>query len=40
LDSIRSEDIRKALGVFTMNERARRYRRDWLENVEETEIMK
>jgi hypothetical protein len=34
LDKIRNEDIRKELGVFSINDRIRRYRRDWLEHVE------
>jgi hypothetical protein len=34
LDKIWNEDIRKELGVFSINDRIRRYRQDWLEHVE------
>jgi hypothetical protein len=37
LDKIRNEDIRKELGVFSVNDRIRRYRQDWLEHVERME---
>jgi hypothetical protein len=37
LDKIRNEDIRKELGVFSINDRTRRYRQDWLEHVERME---
>jgi hypothetical protein len=37
LDKIRNEDIRKELGVFSINDRIRRYRQDWLEHVERME---
>jgi hypothetical protein len=30
LDKTRNEDIRKELGVFSFNDRIRRYRQDWL----------
>jgi hypothetical protein len=33
-DKIRNEDIRKELGLFSVNDRIRRYRQDWLEHVE------
>jgi hypothetical protein len=36
-DKIRNEDTRKELGVFSINDRIRRYRQDWLEHVERTE---
>jgi hypothetical protein len=34
LIKIRNEDMRKELGVFSVNDRIRRYRQDWLEHVE------
>jgi hypothetical protein len=37
LDTIRNEDIRKELGVFSVNDRIRRYRQDWLEHAERME---
>jgi hypothetical protein len=37
LDKIRNEDVRKIRGVFSMNDRIRRYRQDWLENMERME---
>jgi hypothetical protein len=37
LDKIRNEDIRKELGMFSINDRIRRYRQDWLEHVEKME---
>jgi hypothetical protein len=37
LDKIRYEDKRKETGVFSANERIRRYRQDRLEHVERTE---
>jgi hypothetical protein len=37
LDKIRNEDVRKETGVFLMNDRIRRYRQDWLENMERME---
>jgi hypothetical protein len=33
LDRIRNENTRKELGVFSMNNRRRKYRQDWLEHV-------
>jgi hypothetical protein len=36
-DKIRNKDIRKELGVFSINDRIRRYRQDWLEHVERME---
>jgi hypothetical protein len=33
LDKIRNEDMRKELGVFSINDRNRRYGQDWLEDV-------
>jgi hypothetical protein len=33
LDKIRNGDIRKELGVFSITDRIRRYRQDWLEHV-------
>jgi hypothetical protein len=37
LNKIRNKDIRKELGVFSINDRIRRYRQDWLEHVERME---
>jgi hypothetical protein len=37
LDKIRKEDIRKELGVFSINDRIRRYKQDWLEYVDRIE---
>jgi hypothetical protein len=37
LHKIRNEDIGKELGVFSINDRIRRYRQDWLEHVERME---
>jgi hypothetical protein len=37
LDKIKNKDIRKELGVFSINARIRRYRQDWLEHVERME---
>jgi hypothetical protein len=37
LDKIRKEDIRKELGVFSIDDRIRRYRQDCLQHVERTE---
>jgi hypothetical protein len=37
LDKIRNEDVRKELGVFSINDGIRRYRQDWLEDVERME---
>jgi hypothetical protein len=37
LDKIRKENIRKEKGVFSINDRIRRYRQDWLEHVEKKE---
>jgi hypothetical protein len=37
LDKTRNEDIRKELGVFSINYRIGRYRQDWLEHVERME---
>jgi hypothetical protein len=34
MDEIRNEDMRKEPGVFSTNDRIRRYRQDWLEHVE------
>jgi hypothetical protein len=34
LDKIRNEDIKKELGVFSINDTMRIYRQDWLEHVE------
>lgn len=33
LDNIRNEGIRKEFGVFSINDRIRRHRQDWLEQV-------
>jgi hypothetical protein len=37
LDKIRNEDVRKELGVVSINDRKRRYRQDWREHVERME---
>jgi ribosomal protein L15E len=37
LDKIRKEGIRKEPGVFSINERIRRHRKDWLEHMERME---
>jgi hypothetical protein len=37
LDKIRNEDIREKLGVFSINDRIRRYRKDWLGHLERME---
>jgi hypothetical protein len=37
LDEVRNECIRKELRVFSVNDRIRRYRQDWLEHVERIE---
>jgi hypothetical protein len=29
-DKIRNEDVRKELGLFSINDRIRRYKQDWL----------
>jgi hypothetical protein len=34
LNKIRNEEMWKELGVFSINDRIRRYRQDWLEHVE------
>jgi hypothetical protein len=37
LDKIRNEVTRKELGVFSINDRIRRYIQDWFEHVEKME---